>query len=118
MATTASSSLMTTQVSARVTDELDRALETYRLQHEYPPDEAEVIRVALRQYLDGGLAGGDVAAPDGPRDDQVTAALDDSLTAALDEFIETQAFPPSRSEVIRRALAEFLSSELDQPLPA
>jgi predicted transcriptional regulator len=42
---------MATTLSTRVDDDLEGALEEFRLQHEFPPDKSDVVRAALAQYL-------------------------------------------------------------------
>jgi len=52
---------MARTVSARLPDELDAQLEQYRNQFEkFPPDQSEVVREALRQYLAAELDDTDV----------------------------------------------------------
>lgn len=119
MAATSTSDAMETQVSARVATALDEALDTFRYQHEYPPTEAQVIRTAVSEFLDGdSRPGGETFVPDEARERQITVKLTDELLTELDAFRNEQPFAPSRSEVVRRAVASYLAAALDEPLPA
>lgn len=46
---------MAAQFTFRMDDELAEDLEKYRNQHEFRPDKAEIVRAALRDYLDERL---------------------------------------------------------------
>lgn len=46
---------MAFQITVRLDDDLEDDLETYRNQHEFRPDKSEVVRAALREYLDKRL---------------------------------------------------------------
>lgn len=46
---------MAFQLTVRLDDDLEADLETYRNQHEFRPDKSEVVRAALREYLDERL---------------------------------------------------------------
>jgi predicted transcriptional regulator len=55
MSATTSADAMATTLSTRVDDDLEAALEEFRLQHEFPPDKSDVVRAALAQYLSDHL---------------------------------------------------------------
>lgn len=46
---------MATQITVRLDEELEHDLESYRDQHKFRPDKSEVVRTALREYLDSNL---------------------------------------------------------------
>jgi Arc/MetJ-type ribon-helix-helix transcriptional regulator len=52
MASSATATSMSDQINARINDDLNDALEEFRLQHQFPPDRADVVRMALKEYLE------------------------------------------------------------------
>ncbi|WP_265109150.1 ribbon-helix-helix domain-containing protein [Halosolutus halophilus] len=44
---------MAKQLSVRIGDDLEEAMELEKEKHEFPPNDSEIVRAALRQYLEG-----------------------------------------------------------------
>jgi Arc/MetJ-type ribon-helix-helix transcriptional regulator len=44
---------------------------------------------------------------------QISVRLDDDLEEHLEQYCEQQYFEPTKSDVVRKALVEFLKSEQD-----
>lgn len=47
---------MASTISVRLDDDLAENLEEYRATHKFPPDKSEVVRTALREFLERELS--------------------------------------------------------------